>query len=305
MIKQLICLLCLVAAMPACNGPRNIPDDKLIAITREIFIANAYRESAYSKFPTTDTIDIYTPIFKKYGYKPADLSYTINNLSRRKSVRFTDILEEVTRELAVEDSILKARIALRNLVERRTVDRYKRIVFSDSTRRFSHLSDPNKPDVSIPVQKGRYQIEFIYALDTSSRNPSVRYTHYVTDTTDSASRMNYLFRSYNKGTQSKEIFSIEVTDPNMNELRITLASSVALREKRIALRIDSMKITHTLPLQDATDSLVREIFRFRPAIPEFKLPQTGTNVTDKKKIIGILYPDTTGIAARRDTLVRR
>lgn len=95
MIKRLICLLCVAVTAAACNRPRNIPDEKLIAITREIFLANAYRDSPKSGFSQADTVDFYTPIFEKYGYKPSDLSYTINNLSRRKSVRFTDILEEV------------------------------------------------------------------------------------------------------------------------------------------------------------------------------------------------------------------
>ena len=65
-------------------------------------------------------MDFYTPIFEKYGYKPSDLSYTINNLSRRKSVRFTDILEEVARRLDREDSLMKARIATLDTVDSRT-----------------------------------------------------------------------------------------------------------------------------------------------------------------------------------------
>ena len=50
MIKRLICLLCVAVTAAACNRPRNIPDEKLIAITREIFLANAYRDSPKSGF---------------------------------------------------------------------------------------------------------------------------------------------------------------------------------------------------------------------------------------------------------------
>jgi hypothetical protein len=132
MIKRLICLLCVAVTAAACNRPRNIPDEKLIAITREIFLANAYRDSPKSGFSQADTVDFYTPIFEKYGYKPSDLSYTINNLSRRKSVRFTDILEEVARRLDREDSLMKARIATLDTVDSRTMNRYRRVVYSDA-----------------------------------------------------------------------------------------------------------------------------------------------------------------------------
>ena len=152
MIKRLICLLCVAVTAAACNRPRNIPDEKLIAITREIFLANAYRDSPKSGFSQADTVDFYTPIFEKYGYKPSDLSYTINNLSRRKSVRFTDILEEVARRLDREDSLMKARIATLDTVDSRTMNRYRRVVYSDSTRRLRRLSDPDKPDIVLPVR---------------------------------------------------------------------------------------------------------------------------------------------------------
>ena len=107
------------------HGGRLQPDEKLIAITREIFLANAYRDSPKSGFSQADTVDFYTPIFEKYGYKPSDLSYTINNLSRRKSVRFTDILEEVARRLDREDSLMKARIATLDTVDSRTMNRFR------------------------------------------------------------------------------------------------------------------------------------------------------------------------------------
>ena len=232
MIKRLICLLCVAVTAAACNRPRNIPDEKLIAITREIFLANAYRDSPKSGFSQADTVDFYTPIFEKYGYKPSDLSYTINNLSRRKSVRFTDILEEVARRLDREDSLMKARIATLDTVDSRTMNRYRRVVYSDSTRRLRRLSDPDKPDIVLPVRPGRYQVAFKYDLDTSSRNGNLRYTHYQFDTTD-GTKGSFYYLGYIKGAQKQEIFSFDVTDPKTNEVRISLATSPSDKEKSI------------------------------------------------------------------------
>lgn len=304
MIKRLICLLCVAVTAAACNRPRNIPDEKLIAITREIFLANAYRDSPKSGFSQADTVDFYTPIFEKYGYKPSDLSYTINNLSRRKSVRFTDILEEVARRLDREDSLMKARIATLDTVDSRTMNRYRRVVYSDSTRQLRRLSDPDKPDIVLPVRPGRYQVAFKYDLDTSSRNGNLRYTHYQFDTTD-GTKGSFYYLGYIKGAQKQEIFSFDVTDPKTNEVRISLATSPSDKEKSIALRIDSMTITYFLPLREAADSLIREIFRFNPSLAAYNLPSNASHVADKKEIIGALYPDTTGTAAQRDSVVRR
>ena len=55
-----------------------------------------------------------------------------------------------------------------------------------------------------------------------------------------------------------------------------------------------MTITYFLPLREAADSLIREIFRFNPSLAAYNLPSNASHVADKKEIIGALYPDTTG-----------
>ena len=61
MTRRLLILI-LALASCACNRSRNIPDDELVAITRDIFLSNAFRESLLSGIPMTDSVDIYTPI---------------------------------------------------------------------------------------------------------------------------------------------------------------------------------------------------------------------------------------------------
>ena len=64
MTRRLLILI-LALASCACNRSRNIPDNELVAITRDIFLSNAFRESLLSGIPMTDSVDIYTPIFEK------------------------------------------------------------------------------------------------------------------------------------------------------------------------------------------------------------------------------------------------
>lgn len=80
MTRRLLILI-LALASCACNRSRNIPDDELVAITRDIFLSNAFRESLLSGIPMTDSVDIYTPIFEKYGYEPGRISTTRSETS--------------------------------------------------------------------------------------------------------------------------------------------------------------------------------------------------------------------------------
>ena len=196
MTRRLLILI-LALASCACNRSRNIPDDELVAITRDIFLSNAFRESLLSGIPMTDSVDIYTPIFEKYGYEPEDFNYTVRNLSKRKSVRFTDIIDEVTASLAREDSLLQKRVALLDTIDRRIDERYRQTVYEDSSRRVVRTGDLEHPDIALPVRPGRYRVEFSALLDSSDRNGSVQYAQHTVDS--AGRRSNFHYRRYPKG----------------------------------------------------------------------------------------------------------
>ena len=174
-IRRSIILFVIAMAVWACDRPRNIPDATLVEITHDLFLANAYASPQGPKGLLRDTLDYYTPIFTRYGYKPSDFSYTIANLSRRKSIRFTDILDIVVLRLEAESARLSAEIAMRDTIDQRLAERYKQVIYSDSLRHLSQLRESNDPDLSLPVTQGRYRIDFVYDMDTSSRNGNLRF----------------------------------------------------------------------------------------------------------------------------------
>ena len=223
MTRRLLILI-LALASCACNRSRNIPDDELVAITRDIFLSNAFRESLLSGIPMTDSVDIYTPIFEKYGYEPEDFNYTVRNLSKRKSVRFTDIIDEVTASLAREDSLLQKRVALLDTIDRRIDERYRQTVYEDSSRRVVRTGDLEHPDIALPVRPGRYRVEFSALLDSSDRNGSVQYAQHTVDS--AGRRSNFHYRRYPKGTRKRETVEISLDDPKITELHIILALSL-------------------------------------------------------------------------------
>lgn len=299
MIRRAIVLFVTAVAVWACDRPRNIPDATLVDITHDLFLANAYASPQGPKGLLRDTLDYYTPIFKHYGYKPSDFSYTIANLSRRKSIRFSDILNIVVARLEGENARLMAEIAQIDTIDQRLAERYKQVIYRDSLRHLTQLRKADDPDLSLPVTQGRYKVEFVYDMDTSNRNGNLRYTHYITDST---SRYNFNYRNlgYVKGKHKRESIEFDVNDQDSLFLNICFATSTAIKEKRIDLDIDSIRITRYLPVQIARDSLIREV-RYNPAY-SYKITD---DVAGGKKIIGPFYPDPSRMVARGDSVVRR
>ena len=314
MMKRLACLALIAVSVASCDRPRTIPDDDLVAITREIFLTNAFRGSTLYPVLQSDSVDIYTPVFDKYGYKPSDLSYTIKNLSKRKSVRFTDIIDRVTEQLAREDSVLKARVALLDTIDARIDVLYREVVFADTAvRNLTRPSDPDKPDITIPVRAGRYEIEFVYDRDTSDRNSFIQYAHYVIDT--AGNKGSYLYRSYSKNTRKREkaVVTLEAGSPGGREpdsLAICLASvnnrsgkgkdKEKKEQAKTSLKIDSLKIVHYLPRQEAYDRFRKET---SPVDILDSLKDTAY-VRVPEKIVRPCDSDTAGLVARGSALVR-
>ena len=74
----------------ACARHTIIPDDELAQIFHDAFLTNAYIGSQNVRI---DSLNIYEPIFARYGYTTEDVQYTIGNFSKRKSARLGDVVE--------------------------------------------------------------------------------------------------------------------------------------------------------------------------------------------------------------------
>ena len=84
-------LFACVLLFVACDKPRVIPDAVLGDIFHDAMLVNAYLN--YNPSFKIDSMNIYEPIFARYGYTTEDVHYTINNFSRRKSIRLSDVAE--------------------------------------------------------------------------------------------------------------------------------------------------------------------------------------------------------------------
>ncbi len=308
MKRLLICGLILPLLLTACNKPKEIPDDKLIAIVSDLFVANAYWSSSLmADSLRLDSVDVYAPIFEHYGYRPQDFTHTIGTLSKRKSVGLTDLIERATERLTAESAGYFAQVAILDSLDHIAAERYKKIVYEDTSRVLTRLSDPSQePDITVPLELGKYRIEYSYLIDTSDQNAYVQYMQFLMDT--AKRRRNYLYRSFSKGRSRREKIEVDVPDTSLlKTLNIFLAYSSGRNTRKTLVKVDSLRITHYLPTAEALDSLTRHILYPSP-LPEyphagFDLPNSSDHGSSEKDFV-TLRVDTAGMAVPTDSLVR-
>ena len=108
-MKRFISILLVVTlcALTGCRKTTIIPDDTLAEIFHDAFVANAY---IGEKRLNIDTLQIYEPIFQRYGYTAKDVVYTVGNFSRRKSARLGSVVEQAISRLEQESKIYAKKV---------------------------------------------------------------------------------------------------------------------------------------------------------------------------------------------------
>ncbi len=237
--------------MAGCGKPKTIPDDKLEKIFDEIFLANAYSNTVGDR-AQMDTADIYRPILKKYGYRVQDLTYTIENYSKRKSKRISDVVESSIRGLENTERYYAELVTQQDTIEARALRLFARTVFRDTTRRqvFS-LDDTAKLRIEIPVRPGTYHVEFAYLIDSLDQNGR---SAYMFEMLDSARRItNTHARALVTRAPANIAVPVEAR-PGDRTLRIKLAGYGPMM-KRPHVTIDSIRVVYNLPVKEALDSM--------------------------------------------------
>lgn len=138
-MKRLIRLFCLIAAATAlgsCARDKVIPDEELARIFRDAYLINAYVSDRGVKL---DSLELYEPVFSRYGYTAEDVRYTIGNFSRRKSAKLSDVVEQSIRLLEEESAYYKYEVGVLD-----TIDNVARSPFHPHG--LFRLADPGHPD---------------------------------------------------------------------------------------------------------------------------------------------------------------
>lgn len=297
MKQTLICLLLFATAFASCNRPRTIPDDKLEAIVEEVFLSNAYQQGRYMPM-RLDSLDIYRPIFQRYGYKPADMLHTINSLTKRKSVRFSDILGNVITRLENRSNRYDSLVMLRDTIDARIAERYKEVIYTDSLHRFTRFEDAAKFEIRVPLGTGRYKLGFVYQVDTTDRNIYIQYSQHTLDSLQR--RNNTLTRTLSKHPKpQREELAFTVTDRAVRELVINPVRIPSEKPQKTNITFDSLQIIRYPLIEEGRDRYLRDMLRYDSVM----IPLYLNRELHAKDYV-TLRPDTAGIRAAGDSVVR-
>lgn len=170
-------LLLAVIASVGCNKPRVIPDEVLSDIFRDAMLINAYYNVKSDQSP--DSLNIYEPVFARYGYTAEDVQYTVDNISRRKNARLGDVAERMISSLDERMQYLNRESAKLDTIENVAFRRYTRALLDDTTIVAKTAADSTKLRLYLyNIHPGYYRFTSLYSLDSLDKSAGRRYRIY-------------------------------------------------------------------------------------------------------------------------------
>lgn len=243
----------------SCKGYKQIPEDTLADIFRDMYKVNAYmdRNSVNLKL---DSVDIYGPLINTYGYTTSDFTNTLTEAAKRKSFRITDIVEAAIKRLEAERDALAEMVRIEGIIDSTAFAVSRSEIYADSLIAIRSVADSAKMKVKIPLDgaQGKIEITYNYTLDSLDRNKDLTNRHVILNdkgVTRSSTTLKLLpgrRRAYNTTLSAME---------DASSLEITLGNYPD-NPKRIHLTIDSLVVVHQPTLKEAHEVLSRQ-YRYR------------------------------------------
>ncbi|MBO5661334.1 MAG: DUF4296 domain-containing protein [Tidjanibacter sp.] len=257
--RHILLLLCGALLAVGCSKKTIIPDDDLERITREMFLANAY---AATEKVATDSLDIYTPILVRYGYSQDDFFNTLANFQKRKSARYSDIVEAAIKNLEGLSSGYE-----RKLRELRYVDSLaksmlrKEVLFVERVK-VTRFKDTTRLKLTIPVRdEGEYIVSYNYLIDSLDKNLRLQSNHAVYD---AQGERNYIMRN-NLTRYVRKSYTTTIFPKKGSTTYVLSLADYAKREDEPYIIFDSIRVVYLPPVDEALAHM-DSLMRFRPGI---------------------------------------
>ena len=260
---RLAALLLLGLMAGACVRHKIISDEELAHIFHDAFLTNAY---VSTERLSLDSLNIYEPIFARYGYTTEDVQYTIGNFSKRKSARLGDVVEEAIRMLEEEGLRYEHEVAVLDTIDNVARRTFTRTVLADSLVRVRSLRDTARLHIQLDsLLPGEYNLTVNYLVDSLDRNPGLRGSAWLIRT-DGSRTSSYTFTMRRN---KEERFTRRYTaDSTTRELHLNLFLP---REgaKRPSVTLRDLEIRYTPPTRQAVESLYLRQLDIRIFADEF------------------------------------
>lgn len=279
-IISTLLLLAVAATFAECRRNKVIPDDTLADIFHDSFLANSY--VGVSRIDL-DSLQIYEPIFEKYGYTSKDVRYTVGNFSRRKSARLGNVVERAISRLDEEGKVLEQQVVILDTISNVAVRTMRRTILADSLREIRKAADSTRLRIEIePVAVGEYNVSYEYEYgEDISKYPRRSSMWFERENGSRRSSYSYRLRKEDK------IHRVMNADDESSRLVIDLGSYEGkARNKKQNLTIRNLRIRFTPAPEAAVDSLFAryvdiKIFAdefLRTATDSLALPADSTRV---------------------------
>lgn len=294
--KILFIWLIVSVVLVSCVRARTIPDDTLSDIFRDMYIVNAYvdenpsmfggRQSSVSSYGRTnvavnmnnamDSINIYEPILRRYGYRTRDFVNTLAGFSKRKSSKVSDVVEVAIEKLNTELAKYTAKIKLIESLDSAAYA-FSADTIASGINLFAHsIKDTASMTLKYPAAEGHYRIEYSYLLDTLDKNYGVRATHYLRDSVGMVVEQETytLFR----GARTRR--ALELTSSEQaTELELKFNNYTSDKINRPYLDVDSISVVHYPSKNVARDKYLKKLINYNAS--DFIFEAESENTTEE------------------------
>lgn len=264
-MKRIISAFFLLGALlsVACNKPKEVPDDVLGQIFHDAMLVNAYIN--YNFDFKQDSLNIYEPIFARYGYTTEDVQYTINNFSRRKSIRLSDVAEYMISLLEEESATLRGQVSRQDTIDNVARRRFTRKILADTAIVVTEAADSSRLRFAVEdIRPGNYSIRLSYTLDSLDGGDGRRLNIYF------QSEHGHKRQLQNSSLQrrGKGSFKYDCTverDDTVSRLVVDMYHFSTFIKKRTVpkITIHDITITHTPPVEESVRLLFNEQAQMR------------------------------------------
>ncbi len=250
-LRSLLCVGFGVLAV-ACVRHKIIPDSKLALIFHDAFLANAY---VGNRNMTRDSLNLYEPIFARYGYTTEDVHYTIGNFSKRKSARLGDVVERAIAMLEAEGKYYNREVAVLDTIDNVAVRSSRQIVYTDSLIRVRSLADTAKARFVFDVVPGDYDVRLAYEIDSLDRNAKgIRCSMWLERADGSQTSLSASVLRRHREERLSRHFK---TDSSHRRLHVVLVG-FADRPQRPHVTVRDFEVVRTLPKREAVERLYEQ-----------------------------------------------
>ena len=260
-MKRILSALLLFGALltMACNKPKEVPDKILGSIFHDAMLVNAYLQ--YQPGFSADSLNIYEPIFARYGYTTEDVQYTINNFSRRKSIRLSDVAEYMIGLLDEEAQSLRNQVARADTIDNVAYRRFQRKIYSDKDVVVDRDADSSRLRITIPtLGLGEYIVRGSYTLDSLDREPNRRMRIYYEREDESQRELLNGTLQRRKVATFDQKYNIAADDSITKSIVVDMFhySREPKRRKMPRVTIHSVEVLYSPPVQQCVDMLFDE-----------------------------------------------